>query len=97
VTASASACYDIVADILQRLAAFPALGAEALATLDRQVRRDWGGERPYIAKVGESARAVMSARDAQIRAQFRRGDHVEVLSRRHGISARRVQQILRGS
>lgn len=83
---------DIVADILRRLDG--ELADERLAAIERDVRRDWGGERPYIAKAGESARQVQSARDERIRQEHRRGERVELLARRYGISSRRIRKIL---
>lgn len=88
---------DVVTDILARVDAALREGDEtdaALAQVEREVRRDWGGERPYIAKAGESARREQSLRDEQIRRDFRRGERVALLARRHGISERRIRKIL---
>jgi Mor family transcriptional regulator len=67
----------------------------ALQRIEGDIRRDWGGERAYIAKQGEHGRAVQSARDECIRRDFRRGERIELLCRRYGLSARRVQEIVR--
>lgn len=87
---------DIVADVLQRIAIRAKLPADVLAEIDREIRKDWGGERPYIAKGGERERLQRSVREMTIRAEHRRGDHVGLLARRWGYSVRRIQQIIRG-
>jgi Mor family transcriptional regulator len=92
---SASAANDLVSDILERIAEKHAkLPAKVAKQIEEDIRRDWGGERHYIAKVGETGRAQLAERDALIRAQARRGDHVKLLARRWGISEKRVRQIL---
>jgi Mor family transcriptional regulator len=86
---------DIVADILGRVAATAALPPDVVERIDRDVRRDWGGERPYIARVGEvPARNIRSARDERVRADYMRGERVVLLARRYGISKRSIQRIL---
>jgi Mor family transcriptional regulator len=90
---------DLIADILDRIRAScaPKVAEKIdLAKIEAEVRRDWGGERPYIAKEGEDARRRMSQRDQRIRAQHRRGDHVPLLSRRWGLSERQIRRIVRG-
>ena len=83
---------DIIADILDRLAG--TLSADARASIEAAIRRDWGGDRPYIARAGESARAVISHRNAAIARDFHRGDSITLIARRYGISRRRCYQIL---
>ncbi|MDR3444707.1 Mor transcription activator family protein [Dyella sp.] len=86
---------DLVADILDRIAsAHGKLPPKVLMAVEADVRADWGGERHYIAKVGESGKAKLAERDKQIRAEHRRGDHDELIARRHDISIKRVRQIL---
>lgn len=90
---------DIVIDTLKTLTALiernggvllPTMHGEA----ERIVRAAWGGDRVYIAKLGEDGQRQLSARDRAIRTEFLRGDHVPLLARRHGISERRVRQIV---
>lgn len=88
---------DVVSDILARVDA--ALREEdapaaALCRVEAEIRRDWGGERPYIPKQGESGRRQQSQRDDQIRREFRRGERVALLARRHGVSERRIRKIV---
>lgn len=86
---------DLVSDILGRIAERHAkLPARVARQIEADIRRDWGGERHYIAKLGESGRAQLAERDALIRQQARRGERVKLLSRRWGISEKRVRQIL---
>lgn len=86
---------DLVTDILERIAEKHAkLPAAVARKIEADIRRDWGGERHYIAKVGESGRAQLAERDARIREQARKGDHIRLLARRWGISPKRVKQIL---
>jgi Mor family transcriptional regulator len=87
-------CDDIVADILQRIAAVVALPADVLARVDAEIRADWGGSREYIAKSGESVRKLMAARDAYIYAEHRRGEREQYLSRKFHISIKRIRQIV---
>lgn len=90
---------DIIIDTLDTLIALlqrnggvylPAQRAEA----ERIARAAWGGERPYVGKLGESGQRALSERDRAIMREHRRGVHVPVLARRHGITERRVKQIL---
>lgn len=77
-------------DILRRAGVQPA-DAERI---EQDVRRDWGGERPYIAKVGEARRKYVETRNARIRLDAHRGESSKLLSRRYGMSLRRINQIL---
>lgn len=86
---------DLVSDILQRIVEKRIkLSPKAKRDIEEEVRRDWGGERHYIAKVGECGRIRLSERDQRIRDEHRRGEHEKLLARRWGISPRRVRQIV---
>jgi len=61
---------------------------------ERIVRAAWGGERSYIGKLGEDGQAQLSARDRAIRREFQRGASPQLLARRHGLSKRRVLEIV---
>jgi hypothetical protein len=87
---------DLVSDIVQRVSEkVGKLPTKTLGIIETEIRRDWGGERHYIAKVGESGRVQQTVRDQSICHEHHRGDHDELIARRWGISLRRVQQILR--
>ena len=86
-----------MADVLQGVSA--RLGdppANVSLELEHEIRRDWGGDRPYIAKVGEAGHLERSRREAAIRGEHQRGERVGYLARKWGLSARRVQQIVKG-
>lgn len=86
---------DLVSDIFQRIAEKHAkLPAKVAREVEQEVRSDWGGERHYIAKVGESGKAQLAERDRQIVREHHNGDHDELIARRHGITVKRVRQIL---
>lgn len=86
---------DLVSDIFQRIAEkHGKLPAKVAQSVEEEVRADWGGERHYIAKVGESGRAQLAERDRRICADHRHGDHEDLISRRYGISKKRVRQIV---
>jgi Mor family transcriptional regulator len=91
---------DIVADILQRVveAAANSSGggfSESLAsTIEKQVRADWGGSRPYVQRDRESLRIE---RDDKILAAWSEGQHdIQMLATRYGISVRQVRRIVKG-
>lgn len=94
---------DIIADTLARVrAVVDQLGPDALldpsrwVALDEAVRGEWGGDRPYIAKSGEIAKARMSARNDAIRRDHDRGERPALLARRYGLSVVRVKAIIYG-
>lgn len=61
---------------------------------ERIARAAWGGERVYIGKLGETGQAQISERDRAIRRDFNRGNHVDFLVRRYGLSRRRIWAIV---
>lgn len=92
---------DIVSDILQRVVAVvPARLAQQLGLqiteIEMQVRRDWGGERHYIArrKDDPAAQQYIAQRNEQIWREYQRGERIPLLRRRHGISDRRLREII---
>lgn len=98
--AAAAEC-DLIVDILRRVRELlpeNVASSDALVRIEAQIRRDWGGERPYIAKLGDPVqrRQWERSRDRQIRVDYRRGEHVHLLARRYGISESRVYKIISG-
>jgi Mor family transcriptional regulator len=90
---------DIVLDTLQALTDI--LKAEGvlvrpaqLSAAEKIVKSTYGGDRIYIPHRGEIVQRAISERDEAIRRGFARGERVELLARRHGLTVRRVQQIL---
>ena len=90
---------DIVLDILQRIhAVFVAAGAltpEHIAQIEREVRQDWNGERPYIGKK-QATQAYYSKRRIEIVRMARAGESFTFIGRRFGISRVRAYQIYMG-
>lgn len=90
---------DIVLDILQRIhAVFVAEGAltqESIAQIEREVRKDWNGERPYIGKKRLTDEYV-SKRRMEIVRMARSGESFTFIGRRFGISRVRAYQIYIG-
>lgn len=88
---------DIVADILQRAAKLTqksgaALTEKDLAELERDVRLDWGGDRPFIAKrAGEGH----SQRNSRIMRDYLNGERMALLQRRYELTPRRILQIIK--
>lgn len=100
---------DIVEDILHRVGTeFAAVlacnhGAAAndeafykalMQKVEESVRLDWGGERAYICKTGESASLRLIRRDIEVRKLHRAGNSANVIGKRMGITPTRVRQIL---
>jgi Mor family transcriptional regulator len=91
---------DIVIDTLERLVQIlqshgVPVQRRLVCEAERVVKLDWGGDRPYVPRAGESSQAQMSQRDQMIFRDHRRGEHTGLLARRYCLSVRRVQQILR--
>jgi Mor family transcriptional regulator len=67
--------------------------AQDVATLSvADLRREWGGDRPYIA-LGEYTRARV--RHARIRADFEAGAGVPELAERYGLARSTIYDIVR--
>lgn len=89
---------DIVADVLQRIAqCLGGIEPEVLQQVEESVRRDWGGERPYIVKSGESGRRERCRREAAILADYQRGERPALLAKRWGCSVRHVHRIIKAA
>lgn len=88
---------DFIKELLHRLA--EAVQREGAFTdsvareIEQQIRQDWGGDRVYIAKVGEDAVLEMSRRNAAIMRDLNNGERVAFVARRHNISRRMVYKV----
>ena len=91
--------HDIVLDILQRIQALfiaeQALTEAHFKQIEREVKRDWNGERPYIANKLLTDEYVSSRRREIIRLA-RSGESFAFIGRRFGISRVRAYQIYKG-
>ena len=83
---------DIVRDILDRV-----FGAtdRPLEDIEREIRSDYGGERVYVPRDGDHAHTEISLRNAAIRADWQRGERIELIVRRYKVSRRRVYQLVK--
>lgn len=90
---------DIVLDILQRIySVFKAEGALTTAhfeQIEREVRQDWNGERPYIGKQLMSDEYISSRRREIVRLA-RAGESFSFIGRKFGISRQRAYAIFKG-
>ncbi|ARV17485.1 hypothetical protein AEP_00525 [Curvibacter sp. AEP1-3] len=84
---------DIIEDMLSLvLAMAPGFTAELAKQADKQIRAKWAGDRPYIARrSGEGS----SERNAQIKADYLRGERIALLERRYKVSRSRLWQIIK--
>lgn len=93
---------DIVRDIMDRLSSIMSengsLTEQLLDRVEQDVRRDWGGDRPYInkTKTGKGEEHVLTERNRSIIRDWRAGERVEFIARRYRLSKRRVWQIIQG-
>jgi Mor family transcriptional regulator len=88
---------DLLADVLQRVSAITQLPPEQIQAIEAELRADWGGDRAYIARMGECGARLQAQRDIRIRQQHRDGESVRLLSRRWNLSERQVYRIITGS
>lgn len=66
-----------------------------LDRVEQDVRRDWGGDRPYINKTATGDDDAISERNRAIKRDWKSGERVEFLSRRYHLSRRRIWQIVK--
>ena len=85
--------HDIIDDILATVIAMaPGFSAAIAKQVDKQVRDKWAGDRPYIAKrSGQGS----SQRNAQIKADYLKGERIALLERRYKVSRSRLWQIIK--
>lgn len=83
---------DIILDMLRRFAACVQIHAEKFEALEREMRIEWGGLRPYVPR--ERGRGEVSRRNARIFEESQRGEHIALLSRRWGLKIDTVRRII---
>jgi Mor family transcriptional regulator len=59
------------------------------------IRTDWRGERPYIS-IKDDAETKIKERNRSIIREYKNGESVALLARRHGISRTRIYAIING-
>lgn len=87
---------DPLSQMLQRVAEITALPPDQIHAIEAELRADWGGERAYIARMGECVMRLQAQRDIRIRQQHRDGESVRLLARRWDLSERHVRRIISG-
>jgi Mor family transcriptional regulator len=90
---------DILQDIYDRLSNQLAdrIGlADEVREVLCSVRKEWAGERVYIAGRAEDARLETSARNRAIIRAHKQGERIPLLARRWGLSRQRVWKIING-
>lgn len=75
------------------LALAPQLNQAVIDAAARQVRGTFGGERAYIGRKQGEGR---SARNEQIRRDYRNGERIPLLMRRYGLGRTQLHEILKG-
>lgn len=90
---------DIIRDFLDRVSS--AIGSETFTdqiaiNIEQQMRKDWGGDRPYIPKSSDADMTVVTRRDVAVRRDYRSGESVSLIARRFGISRAMVYKIVSG-
>ena len=90
---------DIITDMVQRLApVLDKLGAgasAALATIEKDLRNTWGGDRVYIQRRrGEGDAKLHSERNSRILRAYQQGRHIAYMAKTEGLTERRVLQIV---
>lgn len=91
---------DVAERIRQAMTELGLLTAEVEAVIDgaeADTRNDWAGDRPYIAKVGERVRRMISERNRAILRDWRNGERVSLIARKYGISPSRVCNVIRAA
>jgi Mor family transcriptional regulator len=82
-------------DIVSRMVALAVergLERRHAVEVERQIRHEFGGDEPYVSKAPRESGA---AKADLIAAQHQNGADTARLSKEHGLSRRRVQQLLR--
>lgn len=79
---------------MYRLAERAQVAAVILLEVEAEIRGDYCGERCYIAKQRGDYKAYVSNRNLLIVRDSRNGESNALIARRHGLTQRRVEQIL---
>lgn len=86
---------DVIADLIYRLATLTQVACVQLLEVEAEIRRDYCGERCYIAKQRGDYKAYVSNRNQLIVRDSRAGESNHLLARRYGVTQRRIEQVLR--
>lgn len=86
---------DFVGDVLQRFSRH--VSPETLSHIEKEIRRDFGGSREYIASQCVLDRAAIRPSDALILRDRERGLSVSEIAARHGMTRQGVYKSLKRS
>ncbi len=87
---------DIVDDVLRRIIeAQPSFPSQLAIKIAQQVRHDWSGEYSRICYIAKATDAMRSQRNDAIIRDYLAGERIGLLSRRYGLSERRIKQIIK--
>lgn len=87
---------DIIDDVLRRVIEMaPEFGAALAAQIARDVRHEWAGDRARILYIARRSDELRSERNEAILREYKRGDQIALLERRHGVTQRRILQIIK--
>ncbi|WP_458068645.1 hypothetical protein [Rhodanobacter sp. BL-MT-08] len=87
---------DIIGDILRHVEnRVGSIAPDALVDIERAARADWGGTRPYVAKIGDSDRVALMQRDEAICSDAKNGVPEDYLSLKYDLCLRRIRQIIK--
>lgn len=82
---------DLISDLLARVIQMaPGFTAALAAQVERETREKWGGDRVYVQRKG----GTLSHRNEVIKREYRAGERIALLQRRHGLSPARLWQII---
>lgn len=85
---------DFLSDVLWRISQRVQIETVILLEIENEVRADWAGERPYIAKDREHMHSIISARNGRIFSDWNHGEREPLLARRYGVTVRRIRQVI---
>lgn len=92
---------DMAQHVTREVCATFSLPADQVAQLIKRIederRHEWSGARARICYVAHRGSEVQSDRNDRIVRDYLYGERVQLLSRRYGLSERRIWQIIRSS
>lgn len=87
--------FERLRGVLTELGVLSPIVEDHIAEVERSVRRDWAGDRPYIARHAEDVIRQLSERNRAILRDWHAGERVDTIARKYGISKKRVYAILK--
>jgi len=89
---------DIIDDVLRRVIDAGGVIDRAMAqAIARAVRHEWGGETARICYIARRDDELRTQRNRAILRDYLAGERIALLSRRYGLSGRRIIQIVKSA